>query len=154
MKYTCGLIEQPAQHVISIRTKTPVENLPNILGKAYQKITEYLSEIGEEPSGAPFAAYYNMDMQDLDVEVGILVSKALPGKGEISPGKIPAGRHAVTLHVGPYNKIEPAYNALMEWVKEKGFTPTGVAYEFYWNDPTITPENELKTRVSFPLVEK
>jgi len=38
----------------------------------------------------------------------------------------------------------------MEWVKEKGFTPTGVAYEFYGNDPTITPENEFKQGYRFP----
>ncbi len=152
MKYTCGIVEQPANFVLSIRTRSSVENLPQELGNIYTAITEYFSELGEEPSQATFAAYYNMDMQDLDIEAGFLVQKELPAKDNIKPGKIPAGKYAVCMHVGPYHKIESAYNALMEWVKEKGLTPTGVAYEFYYNDPAVTPEDELKTRIMFPLV--
>lgn len=127
-------------------------NLPQVLGAAYGSIMQYLAEIGEYPSGAPFAAYYNMDMQDLDVEVGFPVSKTIPGKNEIKPGEIPAGKHAACLHVGRYSEVEPAYNALMQWIKENGYTPTGVAYEFYLNDPSRTPETELQTRIAFPLL--
>lgn len=152
MSYTCGFVKQPAQPVLSIRTRTAVENLPQVLGAAYEKIIKYLSELGEFPCGAPFAAYYNTDMQDLDLEIGFPVLQALPGKDEVKPGEIPAGKQAVCLHIGSYSKVEPAYEALMEWVVEKGYTPTGVAYEFYLNDPSETPEEELKTRIVFPLV--
>jgi effector-binding domain-containing protein len=151
MKYTCGLVEQPAHLTLSVRTRSSVEELPRVLGDIYKSITGYLTELGEDPPRAPFAAYYNMDMQDLDVEAGVLVQEELPGKGDIKPGKIPAGKYAVCMHVGPYNKIEPAYEALMEWVKEKGLNPTGVAYEFYFNSPADTPEDQLKTRIMFPL---
>lgn len=151
MKYTCGLVEQPAQPVLSVRTRSAVEKLPELLGSIYKSIAEYLAELGQDPPQAPFAAYYNMDMQDLDVEAGFLVPGEFPAQGDIKPGEVPAGKYAVCMYVGPYNKIEPAYNALMDWVKEKGFTPTGVAYEYYLNDPAETPEDKLKTRIMFPL---
>ena len=63
------LTEQPAQPVLSVRTRTSVGNLPQALGKAYGAIIQYLNEIGEQPLEAAFAAYYNMDMEDLDVEI-------------------------------------------------------------------------------------
>lgn len=151
MEYQCELLEQSAQSVLSIRTRTAVGNLPQVLGKAYGAIMQYLSEVGKYPAGAPFTAYYNMDMQDLDVEIGFPVSAKLPGKNEIQPSEIPAGKQVSCLHIGPYSQVEPAYNALMQWTKENGYTPTGVAYEFYLNDPGETPENELQTRVMFPL---
>ncbi|WP_066639011.1 GyrI-like domain-containing protein [Desulfolucanica intricata] len=151
MSYTCGLVKQSFQPVLSIRTRTSVDKLPKVLGDAYKLIMEYLDEIDEYPAGAPFTAYYNMDMQDLDVEIGFPVWDALPGKNEIKSSEIQEGRHAVTIHVGPYNKIESAYNALKQWIKDKGYTPTGVAYEFYLNDPAQTPENKLKTRIQLPL---
>ncbi|MFZ5900080.1 MAG: GyrI-like domain-containing protein [Bacillota bacterium] len=75
-------------------------------------------------------------------------------KNEIKSGEIPAGKRAVCLHVGPYNKVEPAYHTLMQWIKENGHTPAGVVYEFYLNDPSETPENELQTRIVFPLMLK
>jgi effector-binding domain-containing protein len=65
--------------------------------------------------------------------------------------EIPGGKLAQCLYIGPYNKIEPAYNALTEWVKENGYEATGVAYEFYLNDPGEVAPEELLTQIVFPL---
>ena len=151
MSYTCEIREQAAQPVLSIRTRTPVQELPQAFGRAYGEIALYLGELGEHPAGPPFAAYYNMDMQDLDVEIGFPVSRVLSGKGEIQPGEIPAGRVATCLHTGPYGEIEPAYNALSKWIQGNGYEAAGVAYEMYLNDPEETPPQELKTQILFPL---
>ncbi len=143
--------EQPAQPVLSIRKRTTVGNLPQELGKAYKAIVEYLEEIGEQPLVFAFAAYYNMDMQDLDVEMGFPVAKSLPGRGEIKAGEIPAGKQAFYLHKGPYDAVEPVYNAMMQWIGDNGYIPTGVSYEFYYNGPGEVPESELLTKIVFPL---
>jgi effector-binding domain-containing protein len=151
MNYHCEIKDQPAQPTLSIRARTPVEELPALLGESYGKIATYLAELGESPTGAPFAAYYNMDMQDLDVEVGFPVAKPLAGKNEIQASQVPGGQLASILHVGPYSDIAPAYEALAEYVKEQGREPTGISYEFYLNDPQKTPPAELHTQVLFPL---
>ncbi len=151
MDYKFELSEQPAQPVLSMRTRTAVGNLPQELGKAYGAIIAYLNEIGEKPVEAAFSAYYNMDMSDLDVEMGFPVSKPLAGKGEIKAGEIPAGKQVSCMYKGPYKKMEPVYNAIMQWINENGYTPTGVAYEFYYNSPMEVPESELLTKVVFPL---
>ena len=70
MSYKCELNEQATQPALSIRTRTPVQDIPQVLGKAYGAIAQYLGELGEQPVGPPFAAYYNMDMQNLDIEIG------------------------------------------------------------------------------------
>ena len=153
MNHACELIERPAQAVLSIRFRTEVEKLPQMFDKSYSALIKYLGELGEMPSGAPFAAYYNMDMHDLDVEIGFPVANSLPGKGEILPGEIPGGKFAACLHVGAYPTLGAAYDALQEYVQEKGYTVSGVAYEFYLNSPATTPEDELQTHILFPLVE-
>ncbi|MDO7787360.1 GyrI-like domain-containing protein [Desulforamulus aquiferis] len=151
MDYKFELNEQQAQPVLSMRTRTAVGNLPQELGKAYHTIINYLNELGEKPFEAPFAAYYNMDMEDLDVEMGFPVAKPLPGKGEIKSSEIPAGRQVSCMYKGPYNQMEPVYNAMMQWINENGYAPTGVAYEFYYNSPMEVPESELLTKVVFPI---
>ncbi len=153
MTHTCTLIELPAQPALSVRARVDVEKLPELFDKAYSGVVKYLGELGEMPAGAPFAAYYNMDMHDLDVEVGFPVAKVLPGKGEIQSVEIPGGKFVACLHVGAYHTLGAAYDALQEFVNEKGYTVTGVAYEFYLNSPTTTPEDELQTQVLFPLAQ-
>jgi effector-binding domain-containing protein len=120
-------------------------------GKVYATIAQYLGQLGEQPSGPPFVVYYNMDMQNLDVEIGFPVAKRLTGQGEIKTGELPSGTVATCLHVGPYSDIGSAYEALTHWVNEHGYTPTGVAYEVYLNDPAITRPEELRTQVMYPL---
>jgi len=66
--------EQKSQPVLSIRTKTTLADLPKIIGDNYHKIAEYLEEMEEQPVDVPFTAYYNMDMQNLDVEMGFPVA--------------------------------------------------------------------------------
>ena len=151
MPYNCELVEQEPQPALSIRTTTSIKNLPQELAKAYGAIGQYLGQLGEQPAGAPYAAYFNWDKSNLEVEIGFPVSKALPEKDEIKSTELPAGKIARCLYTGPYKEIEPAYNALTEWVKENGYEATGVSYEFYLNDPGEVSPSELLTQIVFPL---
>lgn len=151
MDFQCEIKEQTARPTLSIRVRTPIDGLPGLLGESYGKIARYLAELGEQPSGAPFAGYYNMDMQDLDVEIGFPVAKPLEGKGDIQASEVPSGKSGCALHTGRYADIASVYDALTKFVKEQGFETTGVAYEFYLNDPGETPQEELLTQIVFPL---
>lgn len=151
MSDACKVITQPAQQVLSIRTHTSIQELPQTLGKAYGAIEQYLGEIGEIPGGAPFVAYYNMDMQNLDIEAGFPVLKQLVGRGEIQSSVIPGGEKATCIYTGPYNEIASAYEELSAWITRQGYRASGVAYEFYLNDPAETPPQELQTQILFPL---
>jgi effector-binding domain-containing protein len=110
-----------------------------------------MAELGEQCAGPPYAAYYNEDMENLDVEIGCPVARELPGRGEIRAGEIPGGKVATCLHIGSYSDIGPAYVALSQWMEENDHAPAGAAYEFYLNDPDETPPEELQTQIMFPL---
>jgi len=142
---------QPYQPVLSIRTITAVEKLPQIIGPAYMQIAQYLGELGEQPAGIPFVGYYNLDMQALDVEIGFPVNRELPGRGEIQPSSIAECEAAVCIYTGLYEDMGPAYDELNRMALEKGLEPTGIAYEFYFNSPDEVPISELKTKILFPL---
>lgn len=151
MNYKMELTEQGAQPVLSIRKRVPVGNLPQELGAAYGSIIQYLNELGEKPAGAAFTAYYNMDMEDLDVEMGFPVSGQLEAKGDIMAAEIPEGMYASCMYKGPYAGMASAYDALNGFINEKGLAATGVSYEFYCNSPMEVPESELLTRIVFPV---
>lgn len=147
----CELSEQEAQPVLCVHKVTPVFELQQVLGNVYGELGAYMAELGETPVGAPFIAYYNMDMQALDIDVGFPVSRMLPSRGEIRADTIPAGHYATCVHRGPYSEIGNAYERLTQWIEEKKLEPSGVAYEFYMNDPMVTAPEALLTEVRFLL---
>lgn len=151
MNYQFEIVETQAQPVLSTRTVTSVEKLPQELGKAFHAIVAHVQGLGEQPVEAAFAAYHNMDMSNLDVEMGFPVAKPLPGRGGIVPGEIPAGKKATCLYKGPYQEMKPVYDAMAKWMSENGHQPTGVVYEFYYNSPMEVPESELLTKIVFLL---
>src|SRR5579859_4524157 len=133
MTYQIEVRERPAQATLGIRTHSAVQDLPKVIPTANYTIAQYLETLGQHPSGAPFAAYYNMDMQNLDVEIGFLSTKNVPGKGNIQPGSLPGGKAASCLHVGPYTGVGNAHTALHDWMREKGYENMGAYYEIYLN---------------------
>jgi effector-binding domain-containing protein len=151
MEVRCELLERAPQPTLVIRTRTPVQSLPQVVGQAYGAIMEYAGRLGVWPSGAPFVAYYNKDMEDLDMEIGFPFGAELAGQGSILAGEIPGGKAAACLHVGPYDQLGIAYESLREWMQANEYEPVGVAYEFYLNDPQTTPPDQLQTQVVFPL---
>lgn len=151
MDYKFEVIETAAQPVLSMRTVTSVANLPQELGKAYNSIMAYLGETGERPADAAFAAYYNMDMENLDVEMGFPVAKELAGKGEIVASQVPAGKKATCMYQGAYREMGSTYEAMTKWMIDNGHQPTGIVYEFYYNSPMEVPESELLTKIVFLL---
>ncbi len=151
MTHHCDLLELQSQPTLSIRTHTGASQLPATLGVAYKQIFEYLGKQGEMPAGAPFVAYYNMDMENLDLEIGCPVSKGLPGEGAVQMSEIPAGRYATTLFTGPYQEMSGAYDALTQWVQANKYEPTGIVYEIYLNEPGQVPDQDLQTQILFPL---
>lgn len=145
------LNEQEAQPVLFIRARTALEGLPLLIGESYRQIAEYLAELGQQSAHAPYTAYYNLDMQDLDVEMGFPVAGPLPGKDEIKAGEVPAGRYVSCMFKGPYAQMEPVYNEMNKWIQDNNLEPTGIAYEYYYNGPHEVPESELLTRISLPV---
>ena len=145
------VLEVDPRPVLAIRVRTAFEGIPQKLRESYGAIGHYLGELGEAMISAPYTAYYNMDMQDLDMEVGLQVSRELPGRSQIQAGHIPGGKAASAIHTGPYRAMEPTYQALAEWMAKNGLEPTGVAYDFYIDDPAEVSQKEIWTQIYFPL---
>ncbi|MDD4238236.1 MAG: GyrI-like domain-containing protein [Desulfotomaculaceae bacterium] len=151
MKFQIELSEQEAQPVLSIRTRAAMENLPQVIGQAYGEIMQYMAELGEQPADAPFTAYYNLDMQDLDLEIGFPVAKPFPARGEIKSGEVPQGKYVSCMYKGAYSQMEEPYNEMFKWIADNGYAQKGVYYEFYYNSPNEVPESDLLTKIVMPL---
>lgn len=144
------VLKQMEQPTLTIRTRARVGDLPRLIGESYGKMALYLKELSEPMTDVPFVAYHNMDMQNLDVEIGFPVSRALPGKEDMKSGRIPEGEVIFCMHRGPYSEMESVYNEMAQWIVKNGYEAVGTAYEYYYNGPEFPP-NELLTKVVMPI---
>lgn len=147
------LLKQMEQSALTIRTRTKIQDLPMLIGQSYGKLAGYLKEIGEMLTDVPFVAYHNMDMQDLDVEIGFPVSRPLPEKDDMKPSIIPGETVVFCMHLGKYSDLEQTYGDIVKWMEENGYQPTGTSYEYYYNGPEF-PEDQWITRIVMGVREK
>ncbi len=144
------ILKQREQPTLVIRKVTRVEDLPQLIGECFGKIVAYLEELGELMTDAPFVAYHNMDMQNLEVEIGFPVADVFPDKGEVKSGLIPEGKIIFCMYRGAYAEMEPVYGEMSQWFMTNKQEPAGIAYEYYYNDPEF-PESEWLTKIVMPL---
>jgi effector-binding domain-containing protein len=151
-EYVCQVQDIPARPTLSVRRVAAVQELPQAMGSAYGAVMAYAGAQGIPVEGPAYVIYYNMDMSALDMEIGFFSPQELPTAGEdVQSGHFPAGRWATVEHVGPYDGLKDAYAALEAWVAAHGFTPTGLACEFYFNGPDEASPSEYRTQAMFML---
>lgn len=145
------IVKNKERNTLSVRYRTPVGKLPESMGPIYAEIAAYMGKKGIPFAGPPFAMYYNMDMNDLDVEIGFPVESANSGEGRVKGGILPGGEAAVAKHVGPYAAIETTYNDLTAFIAKQRRQTESFMYEEYLNSPQDTPPEKLETNIYFPL---
>lgn len=88
----------------------------------------------------------------MEIEAGFPVVKKLPSGSEVKASEIPASNLVTCIYFGPYgDEMRSAYEALYKQAEEKGYVPTGVFYEIYYNSPVDTPPEKLQTKIVFTL---
>ena len=148
----CEVKTCEGRRCVSRRLRTPVSELPqrfqevleSIFGEAIPKSCGAIT-----PTGVPFAVYRNMDMNDLDVEIGVPAEGACALLGFLEWSETPSGTFAACIHHGPYDQMESTYQKLMQWVAEQHQTlgESILTMEIYHSDPDRTPLAELETEI-------
>ena len=149
MEIKVELIEQKEENTLSLRKMAGMADLYQTISDGFAKLYDYIIKIGAEISAAPYVTYLSENRESLtwDIEIGFPVLNETPGTGEIYPGKIYGGRAASTMHKGKYSDLDTVYRTVFKWIEENHLESAGACYDYYLNDPSITPEDELLTQV-------
>ena len=144
----------PEQFVLVVIDSAGVKDYERVMGKAYGEIFKYLQTSGLQQNGAPFSICLKWDSvtKSSVMKIGIPVNKEGKNNGRILAEKIPSQNAVMAYYFGPYDKIEPAYNALNQYCKEAKKEIIGGPWEIYISDPmTEKDPMKLETRILFPV---
>jgi effector-binding domain-containing protein len=85
----------------------------------------------------------------MDIDFGVQVIRPFPSEGEVISTETPAGEVAITVHVGPYDQLAGAHDAIHAWRAANRRELAGCSWEIYgdWSDDPA----KLETRVVYLL---
>jgi AraC family transcriptional regulator len=155
MTITYDIVERsvPAQYTAVVRGEMPADQLSTWLAETYQSVAGYLARAGIAPAGPPFARYTFL-ADAVAIEAGFPVGFEVPGESVVEPSVLPGGPVAVTTHMGRYEDLEHAYQAVLGWLRARGRVPTGPHWEVYFTDPNAEPDpTRWRTDVVVPYRE-
>jgi effector-binding domain-containing protein len=148
------LEDMPEQPVVGIRFTTSIERIAADIGSNYEALFGFLGRKQVAPAGPPMALYYDlvMDERNIDMETCVPVASVVEGDGEVTFHVLAGGRHATAMHMGPYDEMGSTYEAMRQWISGEGLSPRPPVREIYLNDPCqVADPRELMTRVLWPV---
>lgn len=110
------------------------------LGTAYTAVEAAIADQGIEVTGPPFARYHRLDEDRFAIEAGVPVAVPIEPAGAVHGSTLPGGPAASTVHTGPFEEMEPGYDAVVAWIEAWGGHLTGDPWEVYLSDPAEEPD--------------
>jgi len=100
----------------------------------FEELETYIAQYSARADKPPMTIYHDLEYRekDIDAEVVVLLSSAIPGTDVIhvrEMARIP--RAACVVHPGSYATIYQAYNALLGWIESNGYRMKGPIREVY-----------------------
>jgi effector-binding domain-containing protein len=118
-------------------------------GPALGKVWEFIrSQPGLRTDGHNIFLYHHPKQPDAPIlcDFGVEVTRTFETAGEVYATETPGGDAAVTVHRGPYNRMNEAHNAIAKWMAANRRESAGHSWEIY-GDPTPDPADTETTVV-------
>ncbi len=135
MVYDIKTRKLSSQRTAVVRVVSSSAEIGETLRRALGEVADSLARQGVEPSGHPFARFFDYTAEQADFEAGFPVSGPVRAEGRVEPGELPEGRAAMTVHRGRYEDLQSAHDALGEWVLAHDHDPGGPVWEVYVTGP-------------------
>ena len=143
MQYPVTIQQVPAHPIAAIRDRATIPELsvkvPRHCGTAWNFIKQHALK-----SSGRMIAVYHFDVNKapqasdflMDIEVGAEVDAPFTGSEGVECSQTPAGTVAKTIHVGNYNQLGQAHDAIRAFCKQNGKQIAGTCWELYghWTD--------------------
>lgn len=146
------LTQHREQDTAVVHDRVPTDQIKELFARALPAVMAALARQGGHPVGPPFAKYFGMPTDTVEVEVGFPVASAVTETDGVTRGTLPGGPVVRTLHVGPYDTLPETYDAVMTFMKEEGLEPADAMWEVYLSDPAAQPDPATwRTEVWWPV---
>jgi len=123
------------------------------LTEAFKKVSAYMSSIGLKAAGPAMTIYTATDDTGFDFKAAIPLTEPpkTPPAQDVKVGQSPEGRALKFVHRGTYDELNQTYEAITNYLDEKGLDAQDVLIEEYLPELGTTPDSKLVVNVFVPL---
>jgi AraC family transcriptional regulator len=154
MPYSISRQDLTPQPVLVIRKRVQRADIANAIAETLGRIFQYAQSRGAAFAGQPLTRYLDWGPGVLTLEFGmpVLAAPAVESAADVRADVLPGGPAAVTLHTGPYDRLNEAHAAVQIWIEQNGLRAAGAPWEIYVTDPAEVPDPaEWRTAIFWPL---
>lgn len=121
--------------------------------EALRNVRAYLDKQGIKPSGDAMVIYNSADDSGFDFQAAFPIATEMkdPPKGDIQMGKSPEGAAYKFVHRGSYDGMDNTYEAIANFMDQKGLDARETFIEEYTTDPLTAPNDKLVINVFVPI---
>jgi effector-binding domain-containing protein len=151
MNYEIVVETAQAELVAAVRARVTIGGIGSAWKPALDQVWAFLKTNGELRSGHNLFLYHHPGHRDepMDIDFGVQVDRAFKPEGLVQCVETPAGEVARTVHIGPYNLLPGAHDAVHAWCAANNRKIAQASWEVYgdWNgDPAL-----LETAIKYLL---
>lgn len=137
MPYGISIEEVPSRILAATRARANSLTLGTLLGQLLPAVWQFVKENDLSNTGQSVVVYQGEEGDDIfsdegmPIVVGAEVSGSFENTDTIRHFAIPGGEVAHTLHIGPYQQLPQAHDAVRQWCRENGHELNGLCWEIY-----------------------
>ena len=152
MKYAVVAETVRPELVAAVRARVPIGGIAQAWKPALDQVWAFLRADGGLSPGHNLFLYHHPERRDeaMNIDFGVQVARRFEAAGDVRCIETPAGEVAKTIHVGPYDRLRGAHDAIHAWCAANNRKIAQASWETYgdWNnDPAL-----LETTIRYLLV--
>lgn len=148
-----AVVELEPQPFAYLTRRARITEIPQVMAACFALLGEAFARAKAVPAGPPLSHYLDYDARWSTFEVGFpicpLHAEALRDAG-LAIGETPAGKVMQGRHVGPYDTLHLAYDAMTNAMHRDRLEGTHDMWERYLSPPE-TPPAEVETEIMWPV---
>ena len=143
----------PERTIVYLKGHSNWDAAFDTLVDAFKSLNEYLDKQGIKPNGPAMTIYTQTDDTGFQFEAAMPVAQAPanPPKGDIAVGQAPSGKALKFVHRGSYDAMDSTYEAITNYLDDKGLEAKDLFIEEYATDPVKTDPDKLVVNVFVPV---
>ena len=148
MQYEVVVEAAQAELVAAVRATVPFGGIARAWKPALDQVWAFLKANRELRPGHNLFLYHHPERRNepMNIDFGVQVARQFEAEGNVRCVVTPAGEVARTVHIGPYDRLSDAHNALHAWCAAHNRKIAQSSWEIYgdWNNDPALLETTIK----------
>jgi effector-binding domain-containing protein len=148
MDYDIHLENSESRPLAVARRRAGSRELPKLVPQLCGLVWGVVRSQHIKGAGRHVAVYLDCE---INLEVGVELDAPFAGHGEVVGSSLPAGTVATTVHMGPYQQLGAAHQAIRDWCANHGYALAGPSWEIYghWEDAWNNDPSRIRTDIFY-----